>query len=57
MSQSEKADNQANERKERLKNLAVVGGESMFIAFCSTVGMLLATVMVENFRNRSSRES
>lgn len=52
MDKDESGESQANARKERLKGLAVAGGETMFQGFCYTVGMLLATVLVESMRNR-----
>jgi hypothetical protein len=57
MNEIEIAKSQANSRKERLKSLAVAGGESMFIAFCSTIGMFLATALMESVRNRTDRKS
>ncbi|WP_426189618.1 hypothetical protein [Massilia sp. DWR3-1-1] len=54
MSDNDKAKDQAEARKERFKALAAEGGLTIFQGFCYTVGMALATIMVDHMRNRKN---
>lgn len=57
MDETRIAKDQANSRKEKLKSLAVAGGETMFHAMCYTAGALLVTFLAECMRSRSNQES
>jgi hypothetical protein len=52
MEVNEIAKEQARARKEKFKDLAVAGGETMFLGFCSAVGMALAALMFERVRRQ-----
>lgn len=56
MSDQDIATDQANERRSKLKDLAVSGGETMFQAVCYTVGVLITTIIVDSIRTRKNKE-
>lgn len=56
MDETEIAKEQAKARKEKAKELAKAGGETMFHAMCYTAGALLVTFLATRMQNRTDQK-